>query len=221
VRRPRSQNEEKTNPELFLDVDDGGPEHATNKAIRHTHRGANFVDCSLLCGALIGGRMKRADGSDPMRTLQEVARERFPQLLGVVEEVADLRVYELGDEVCSALCEKHPGLRVELEAFFSACRERCFADKKRARLVEGVVSGAGAGLLESAPPRMSLDGEKLDATMSRTSLASVLKFVNREKSVNALLLHAAGQYAEYQKGYRVGSRIAVCSGGPGVGKVSE
>lgn len=56
---------------------------------------------------------------------------------------------------------------------------------------------------------------------SRSQLRLFLKFVNREKSINVLLKHAADQYAKYLRGFgEKEAQFAACSGGPGLGKVS-
>jgi hypothetical protein len=57
----------------------------------------------------------------------------------------------------------------------------------------------------------------------RILLGKYLKFVNREKSINELLKHAAVQFFGYQskggiKEYQ--SQFAACSGGPGLGKTT-
>ena len=74
--------------------------------------------------------------------------------------------------------------------------------------------------------RLSLEEEKNAvipdvSLMSRSQLGPFLKFVNREKSINVLLKHAADQYAKYLRGFREKeAQFAACSGGPGLGKVS-
>ncbi len=74
--------------------------------------------------------------------------------------------------------------------------------------------------------RVSLDKEKsktsevprVDAS-ERARLGDFLKFVNREKSINTLLVHASGQYRRYLTGFQQKeAQFAACSGGPGLGK---
>ena len=74
--------------------------------------------------------------------------------------------------------------------------------------------------------RLSLEEEKKEVIpdvplTSRSQLGPFLKFVNREKSINVLLKHAADQYAKYLRGFgEKEAQFAACSGGPGLGKVS-
>jgi hypothetical protein len=74
--------------------------------------------------------------------------------------------------------------------------------------------------------RSSLEAEKEDhipnvSLESRSQLGPFLKFVNREKSINVLLKHAADQYGKYLRGFgEKEAQFAACSGGPGLGKVS-
>jgi hypothetical protein len=51
-------------------------------------------------------------------------------------------------------------------------------------------------------------------------LGIYLKFLNREKSINQLLVHTEEQYKFYKNGYGDKDfKFATCSGGPGLGKV--
>ena len=49
-----------------------------------------------------------------------------------------------------------------------------------------------------------------------------LKFLNREESINQLLIHAQKQFRFYNTGYGDKDfRFTTCSGGPGLGKVTS
>jgi hypothetical protein len=78
---------------------------------------------------LTSASLKRPDSSEPMPTLQVASCWEWWR------RVADVRLNELGDEVCSALSDKHPGLRAQLEAFLLA--DSCLSQKKRARKMCG------------------------------------------------------------------------------------
>jgi hypothetical protein len=75
--------------------------------------------------------------------------------------------------------------------------------------------------------RESLEAEKSEFIADvpfedRSKLAPLLKFVNREKSINALLKHAADQYRMYLRGFgEKEAQFAACAGGPGLGKVKN
>ena len=53
-------------------------------------------------------------------------------------------------------------------------------------------------------------------------LGRYLKFLNREESINQLLVHAQKQFGFYKFGYREKDfQFTTCSGGPGLGKVTS
>jgi hypothetical protein len=76
--------------------------------------------------------------------------------------------------------------------------------------------------------RKSLDADKEDEVpnvkiYARATLGTHLKFVNREKSINTLLMHVKEQYDVYiapEPAPEKSVRLAACSGGPGLGKTT-
>ncbi len=121
---------------------------------------------------------------------------------------------------------KQQNKELVLGAFFDFCKRMTQASTPIgppmhtiSAVLDELMLGHNSRRGESLGKEKSKTGVPSVDVRDRAQLGDFLKFVNREKSINTLLVHASGQYERYLKGFGPKEgQVAACSGGPGPGK---
>ncbi len=138
-----------------------------------------------------------------------------------------------GDSFRKSLLQKAGDAELLVHGFLVYCKtlvaEQKAAVSKPFMLVSDLVQKLSPNLDPTPTRRQSLEAEKAKKGEipaipynERERLRGYIKFVNREKSINVLLQHAASQFGLWrrQRFTPENARFAACSGGPGLGKTT-